>query len=147
MSLFDILVAFPLTRKTYADALQACLLTSSHETLLRLRPHNPDTGMEMLSDSDVNTDDAIVVTNGEEVEAVLNGAFRVDITIKDFQKRMRLSKEVSVEFIARGKVLCAICIVLLLSALQVACGPFLSPSTHRKVTITAGTSTILAPGY
>ena len=38
----------------------------------------------------------------EQDDAVLNGALRAEINIKNFQKRMRVFKEVSVEFIARG---------------------------------------------
>ncbi|KAG8896584.1 hypothetical protein FRB99_008824 [Tulasnella sp. 403] len=100
--LFDLLVSFPLTLATYEDAVQACLLTSSHETFVRLKRYNPSPQVRMLEDDTPDTEDTVTVVNGEDVEAVLNGAFRAEISIKNFQKRMRVFKEVSVEFIARG---------------------------------------------
>lgn len=47
--------------------------------------------------------DSVSVVNGDALEASLNGAFRVDINIRDFQKRMRLFGHVPIEFIARGE--------------------------------------------
>lgn len=103
-TLFDILVSFPLTLEAYADALQACLLTSSHSTFLRLRKYNPEPPLAIpgSDEQDDQSEDTIRVTNGDDAEAALNGAFRVQINIKHFQKRMRVLKEVTVDFIARG---------------------------------------------
>ncbi|KAG9018982.1 hypothetical protein FRB90_007562 [Tulasnella sp. 427] len=105
-TLFNILLSFPLTLEAYADALQACLLTSSHTTFLRLRTYNPEPPLRIPGNDaqDDHAEDTVVVTNGEDVEAALNGAFRVQINIKHFQKRMRILKEVVVEFIARGRM-------------------------------------------
>lgn len=105
-TLFDILLSFPLTLEAYADALQACLLTSSHSTFLRLRKYNPEPPLK-IPGSDHQGDrieDTVLVTNGDDAEAALNGAFKVEITIKHFQKRMRVLKEILVEFIARGRM-------------------------------------------
>lgn len=105
-TLFDILVSFPLTLEAYADALQACLLTSSHSTFLRLRKYNPEPPLAIpgSDEQDDQSEDTIRVTNGDDAEAALNGAFRVQINIKHFQKRMRVLKEVTVDFIARGRM-------------------------------------------
>ncbi|KAG8946218.1 hypothetical protein FRC04_011964 [Tulasnella sp. 424] len=105
-TLFDILLSFPLTLEAYADALQACLLTSSHSTFLRLRKYNPEPPLAIpgSDEQDDQSEDTIRVTNGDDAEAALNGAFRVQINIKHFQKRMRVLKEVTVDFIARGRM-------------------------------------------
>jgi hypothetical protein len=103
-SLFGILLSFPLKQSTYDDALQACLLTSSHATFLVLRSHNPAPAPSIPGYDLSTQDDEVEVTSGNDAEAALNGAFKVSVSLKHFQKRMRLLKEVPIEFIARGKL-------------------------------------------
>ncbi len=101
-TLFGVLLSFPLKTATYADAMQACLLTASHETFMIVKRHNPDPPPSIPS-NDVSeyADDDVSVTIGD-AEAALDGSFKVDVNIKHFQRRMRLLKEVPIEFIARG---------------------------------------------
>lgn len=105
LSVFDLLLSFPLTPDAYSDAIQACLLTSSHATFQLLLQHNP-TPPPVIPGEEIESipPDAVEVFNGEDVEAAISGAFRVTVKLRDFQKRLRVLKEIGVDFVARGRM-------------------------------------------
>ena len=93
-------MSFPLAPPAISDARAACLLTSDDTIFQRLR-HSPgcaglNTAEELLLGA--QPADEVVVENA----AGAVGAFKASIHLVHFQKRMRVSRKVSVEFIARG---------------------------------------------
>lgn len=93
-------MSFPLAPPALADARAACLLTSDDTIFQRLR-HSPgcaglNTAEELLLGA--QPADEVVVENASGAV----GAFKASIHLVHFQKRMRVSRKVSVEFIARG---------------------------------------------
>jgi len=92
----------PLKPSTIADIRLACLLTSDQALFQRLRlspVFSPLSGKdEMLLGVSILPDTIEV----EEVEGDA-GAFMANFEILAFQKRMRVSKRISLEFIARGE--------------------------------------------
>ncbi|KAJ6518884.1 hypothetical protein C8R45DRAFT_1048065 [Mycena sanguinolenta] len=93
----------PLAPATMSDMRLACLLTSDQALFQRLRsspefePLSPTD--EMLLDSTIPPDD-ITVENVDGME----GAFVVDFSVVRFQKRMLVSKAVTLDFIARSRM-------------------------------------------
>ncbi|THU96111.1 hypothetical protein K435DRAFT_778705 [Dendrothele bispora CBS 962.96] len=93
--------AAPLQPSTVSELRLACLLTSDQALFNRLRM-SPDFAPlsgtdQMLLGANVIPDDVVVENlDGDD------GAFAVDLRITQFQKRMRIAKEIGVEFIARG---------------------------------------------
>ncbi|KAF7370530.1 hypothetical protein MSAN_00685100 [Mycena sanguinolenta] len=93
----------PLTPATMSDVRLACLLTSDQALFQRLRsspefePLSPTD--EMLLDATIPPDD-ITVENVDGME----GAFVVDFSVVRFQKRMLVSKAVTLDFIARNRM-------------------------------------------
>lgn len=102
-ALLDALTTFPLTPATYADAIQACILTSAHSIYWRLRRHDTTPSRWMPGSDEIGTQDTIAVDNSDDAEGSINGAFRVRASFKKFQKRMNVLKEARINFIARGK--------------------------------------------
>ncbi|KAF9257843.1 hypothetical protein L218DRAFT_965004 [Marasmius fiardii PR-910] len=95
--------AAPLTPATVEEIKLACLITSDQPLFQRLR-----TSAEFIALS--GTDEMVLggATVPDEVQVVEitsdEGAFAVDIKLMKFQKRMRVSGEVGVDFIARGRM-------------------------------------------
>lgn len=93
--------AAPLNVTTVSDIRLACLQTSDEVLFQRLRhtpAFSPLSGTdEMLLGENIPPDDIVV----EEV-AGNQGEFVVMFRIPHFQKRMRISKRITLEFIARG---------------------------------------------
>ncbi|THV02029.1 hypothetical protein K435DRAFT_367811 [Dendrothele bispora CBS 962.96] len=93
----------PLQPSTVSDVRLACLLTSDQELFKRLRM-SPD--FAPLSGTDQMLLGATMIPDDVVVEN-LDGddqAFAADLRITQFQKRMKISKEIGVEFIARGRM-------------------------------------------
>ncbi|KAJ6591482.1 hypothetical protein DFH09DRAFT_974570 [Mycena vulgaris] len=93
----------PLTPATTSDVRLACLLMSDQVLFQQLRASPefaPLSAMdEMILGATMPPDDNVVEDVASET-----GAFAVDFTVVRFQKRMRVSKRVSLEFIARGRI-------------------------------------------
>ncbi|KAG7091590.1 hypothetical protein E1B28_010611 [Marasmius oreades] len=95
--------AAPLTPATVEEIKLACLITSDQALFQRLR-----TSAEFIALS--GTDEMVLGGKAapDAVEVVEipsdEGAFVVDIKLMKFQKRMRVSGEVGVDFIARGRM-------------------------------------------
>ncbi|KZV97544.1 hypothetical protein EXIGLDRAFT_703195 [Exidia glandulosa HHB12029] len=100
ISLVDLLMSFPLTPASIQDARQACLLNSDDTVFQRLRRSPGCAGLsptdELLLGSPPQ--DRVVVENAEGD----HGAFKVTLHFVHFQKRMRVSRTVRAEFIARA---------------------------------------------
>lgn len=104
----------PLTQYTIYELRLACLATHSNITLQRIRSSPsifPFSGTDcvLLQGSDSAAPargfrDVVEVMEGGETE-VNEGAFSVRLELEMFQRRMRVSNEVQVEFIARGQCL------------------------------------------
>ncbi|KAF7308764.1 hypothetical protein MKEN_01075500 [Mycena kentingensis (nom. inval.)] len=97
-------LAAPLTADTISDIRLACLLTSDQALFQRLRSSAPDFSPlsptdQLLLDAS-SPPDSILVENTPHDEF----AFGVDFTIVRFQTRMRVSKCVELDFIARGRM-------------------------------------------
>ncbi|KAF5391680.1 hypothetical protein D9757_002355 [Collybiopsis confluens] len=103
--LLPILLSYtaPLSPSILTEVRQACLITDDQLLFMRLRlspEFAPLSGTdEMLLGESMIPDDV----NVENMEGD-QGAFAVNFRISHFQKRMRVSKEVAVEFIARGRL-------------------------------------------
>ena len=97
-----LLMASPLSDNTISEICLACLTNSDQKLFQRLRRTAPFAGLsgtdEVLLGGNVPPDDVLV----EEI-ASDHGDFVVHFCIVLFQKRIRISNRVSVEFIARGK--------------------------------------------
>ncbi|THU96105.1 hypothetical protein K435DRAFT_778699 [Dendrothele bispora CBS 962.96] len=93
----------PLQPSTVSEVRLACLLTSDQELFKRLRM-SPDfaplSGTDQMLLGVTMIPDDVVVENLDGDD----GAFAADLRITQFQKRMRISKEIGVEFIARGRM-------------------------------------------
>ncbi|KAJ7170495.1 hypothetical protein C8R43DRAFT_875992 [Mycena crocata] len=93
----------PLTPVTTSDVRLACLLMSDQALFQRLRASPEFAPMsatdELLLDTTMPPDDIFV-----ENVAGDTGAFAVDFAVVRFQKRMRVSNAVVLEFIARGRM-------------------------------------------
>ncbi|KAK0446087.1 hypothetical protein EV421DRAFT_247945 [Armillaria borealis] len=90
----------PLTPSTISELRLACLVTSDQNLFRHLRRElKPLSGTdEMLLGAAGSDDVRVVDTNATE------GAFAAEIKISQFQKRMRVGKEVEVEFIAQARL-------------------------------------------
>ncbi|KAK0236265.1 hypothetical protein EDD85DRAFT_635775 [Armillaria nabsnona] len=90
----------PLTPTTISELRLACLVTSDQNLFRHLRRElKPLSGTdEMLLGAAGSDDVRVVDTNATE------GAFAAEIEISQFQKRMRVGKEVEVEFIAQARL-------------------------------------------
>jgi len=93
----------PLTATTRSDIRLACLLTSDQALFQRLRlsaEFSPLSGTDEILLGATLPLDGIAVHDlpGDE------GAFAVDFEIVQFQKRMRISKSIVLEFIARSRL-------------------------------------------
>lgn len=96
-------LAEPLSAATISDIRLACLVSSDQDLFQQLRrspAFAPLSGPDrMLLEAAVTPDEVIVEdVPGDE------GAFAVHFRLIKFQARMRVSKEVSIEYIARGNV-------------------------------------------
>jgi hypothetical protein len=94
----------PLSSATVADIRHACLITSDQLLFQRLR-QSPDFNSgsatdEMLIGVTLPPDDVEVIDFPDD-----EGSFAVNFGVVKFQKRMMISKSISIEFIARGKYL------------------------------------------
>jgi len=104
LGLLDLLLSFPLTEETRRDAALACMLQSDNELFQRLQQspgwkQTARTGAEeMLLGS--SPEDAVTV---KDVEGD-NGAFQAEFYVPEFQQRMRVSRAVQIEFIARERL-------------------------------------------
>ncbi|KAF9486995.1 hypothetical protein BDN71DRAFT_1485397 [Pleurotus eryngii] len=77
----------PLTPETISEIRLACLITSDQQLFQRLR-------LSPQFSHEITVEDTV----GDE------GAFAVNMAIVQFQKRMQVSREVTVEFIARSRI-------------------------------------------
>ncbi|KAF9463992.1 hypothetical protein BDZ94DRAFT_1257331 [Collybia nuda] len=104
--LFTILLrtAAPLTEPTVSDIYCACIMVSDQALFqsLRFMPEfsSPVSGMDQLLLSHTSDRDKVTV---DDIPGV-NGSFVVGFEIAQFWKRMRVSREITVEFIARGRM-------------------------------------------
>ncbi|KIK63062.1 hypothetical protein GYMLUDRAFT_222859 [Collybiopsis luxurians FD-317 M1] len=93
----------PLSPSILTEVRQACLITDDQLLFQRLRLSPEFASLsgtdEMLLGESMIPDDV----NVENMEGD-QGAFAMDFRIPHFQKRMRVSNEVAVEFIARGRL-------------------------------------------
>ncbi|KAK0500080.1 hypothetical protein EDD18DRAFT_813834 [Armillaria luteobubalina] len=92
--------AVPLTPSTISELRLACLVTSNQDLFRALwRELKPLSGTDTMLLGAAGSDDVrVVATNASE------GAFAAEIEISQFQKRMRVGKEVEVEFIAQARM-------------------------------------------
>ncbi|KAK7051212.1 hypothetical protein VNI00_004712 [Paramarasmius palmivorus] len=95
--------AAPLEPVTLSETRLACLSTSDQALFQRLRlspDFAPLSGTDSMVLGENTIPDEVEVHNipGDE------GAFVVDFKLMQFQKRMKVSKEVGIEFIARGRM-------------------------------------------
>ncbi|KAJ3734322.1 hypothetical protein DFJ43DRAFT_160757 [Lentinula guzmanii] len=93
----------PLSPTILAEVRQACLITDDQLLFQRLRL-SPE--FASLSGTDEMLIGESMIPDDVTVENLLGdeGAFAVNFRIPHFQKRMRVSSEVAVEFIARGRL-------------------------------------------
>jgi hypothetical protein len=97
--------ADPLTPETKSEIRLACLLTSDQALFQRLRllpEFSPLSGTDQILLGASMPPDGIVV---DDVPGDDEGSFVVHFEVVQFQQRMRVSKRVALEFIARGNVL------------------------------------------
>ncbi|KIP09047.1 hypothetical protein PHLGIDRAFT_68360 [Phlebiopsis gigantea 11061_1 CR5-6] len=98
-------MAAPLAPAAVSEVRLACLQASDQALFQRLRhtpAFSPLSGTdEILLGADVPPDDVAV-----EEPAGSQGEFAVRVRVAQFQKRMRVSKQVRLEFIARGRMWC-----------------------------------------
>lgn len=95
--------AAPLTDATISEIRLACLQSSDHvlfQRLRQMRAFAPISGAEEMLLGSSGTSDQVIV---EEVPGD-EGAFVAHFRIVMFQRRMRISKEINLEFIARGRL-------------------------------------------
>ncbi|KAI0740851.1 hypothetical protein C8Q76DRAFT_709217 [Earliella scabrosa] len=95
--------AVPLTAATVDDVRLACLHTSDNALFQRLRSSSefaPLSGKEEIVAGGSKSMDVITVENPEHDDTAFVVRFRVPM----FQKRMRVSEEVRLEFIAKGQL-------------------------------------------
>ncbi|THU81423.1 hypothetical protein K435DRAFT_767273 [Dendrothele bispora CBS 962.96] len=93
----------PLRPSTVSEVHLACLHTLDQELFRRLKM-SPDFAPlsgtdQMLLGATTIPDDVVVENSNRD-----NVAFTANLTITQFQKRMRVSKRIEVEFIARGRM-------------------------------------------
>ncbi|KXN87082.1 hypothetical protein AN958_09292 [Leucoagaricus sp. SymC.cos] len=93
----------PLSPATVADIRHACLITSDQPLFQRLR-QSPDFASgsavdELLIGATLPPDDVEVVNFPDD-----EGSFAVNIGIVKFQKRMMITKTITIEFIARSRM-------------------------------------------
>ncbi|KAF9445949.1 hypothetical protein P691DRAFT_762050 [Macrolepiota fuliginosa MF-IS2] len=93
----------PLSQKTISDIQYACLITSDQPLFQRLR-QSPDFASssaldEMLIGATLPPDDVEVINLPDD-----EGSFTVNLGIVKFQKRMMITKSISIEFIARSRM-------------------------------------------
>jgi len=104
LGLLDLLLSFPLSADTRADASLACMLQSDNELFQRLQSSlgwraTARTGAdEILLGS--SPDDSVTIQNVEGD----NGAFKAEFYMPEFQQRLRVSRTVQIEFIARERL-------------------------------------------
>jgi hypothetical protein len=110
LALIDVLLSFPLTEDTRAEARQACLLTSDNDLFQHLRASpgfSPTSGADDILNLGKKGPDIVKVTN--ESKNAESGAFSAEFDINNFQRRIRVAKSIRVEFIARGTtIICAV---------------------------------------
>ncbi|KAH7096560.1 hypothetical protein BKA62DRAFT_833894 [Auriculariales sp. MPI-PUGE-AT-0066] len=102
ISLVDLLMSFPLAPPALADARAACLLTSDDNIFQRLR-HSPGcAGLNAAEELLLGAQpaDEVIVENAVGT----HGAFKVTMHLVHLQKRMRVSRKLAIEFIARGRI-------------------------------------------
>ena len=100
--------AVPLTAATVDDVRLACLHTSDNALFQRLRSSSefaPLSGKEEIVAGGSKSMDVITVENPEHDDTAFVVRFRVPM----FQKRMRVSEEVRLEFIAKGAFHPSVC--------------------------------------
>lgn len=122
----------PLSPATVADIRHACLVTSDQPLFQRLR-QTPDfiSGSavdEMLMGVTLPPDDVEVINFPDD-----EGSFAVNLGIVKFQKRMMISRTITVEFIARGEAFLPLQLARPLNPTQVACGESISSSYRKTV--------------
>ncbi|TFY63935.1 hypothetical protein EVG20_g6122 [Dentipellis fragilis] len=99
----------PMSAQTIAEVRLACVLNSDHGLFQRIRrrfrPFAPLSGTDemLLSDRGVEVAGACDLVTVEEIRGDV-GAFVASFDIILFQLRMRVSKTVKIEFIARGRL-------------------------------------------
>lgn len=126
-------LAEPLTDATISDIRLACLVTSDQRLFQRLRrspAFAPLSGSDqMLLEASVPPDEVIVEdVPGDE------GAFAVHFRLVKFQARMRVSKEIHMEYIARGMCFdCTLSTRMSLMFPQVGYGDFPFSSAIREL--------------
>lgn len=89
----------PLSAETVTELRLACLATSDQVMFQRLRSHFSSTSGtdQVLLGADLPPDDVVV-----KIGAGTEGAFAVTFAIPQYHKRMMISKEIGLEFVARS---------------------------------------------
>lgn len=106
LGLLDLLLSFPLTEATRSDASVACMLQSDNELFQRIRqsPNWRTTSTYRAEEMLLGRipEDTVSVVN--DTKAADTGAFKAEFHLPEFQKRMRVSRGIQVEFVARGEI-------------------------------------------
>jgi hypothetical protein len=102
----------PLNEDTISELRLACLATSDQPMFQRLR-HLPQFSSipgadQVLLGTDIPQDEVTV-----EIGPGVEGAFAANFQIHQFHKRMMISKEITLEFIARSEYFDVFCIYVL----------------------------------
>ena len=125
--------ADPLTPETKSEIRLACLLTSDQALFQRLRllpEFSPLSGTDQILLGASMPPDGVIV---DDVPGDDEGSFVVHFEIVQFQQRMRVSKRVGLEFIARGA--CTFCVLVykyLCPGVKAGCGVFRFP-LHQEI--------------
>jgi len=104
LGLLDLLLSIPLTSDTRSDAALACMLQSDNELFQRLQ-HSPGWKESVMS----GAEEMLLGSSPEDSVSVVDvegdiGAFKAMFLIPEFQQRMRVSRAIQIEFIARERL-------------------------------------------
>jgi hypothetical protein len=99
--------SLPLNSLSVADARLACVTVSDNALFARLgqryEAFSPRSGTDKMLLGGNDTVDAVSVEEIHGAGAATSAAFNVRFSLTQFQLRMRVSKQVRVEFVARGE--------------------------------------------
>ena len=98
--------SLPINAASVADARLACVTVSDNALFVRLGQHyeafSPRSGTDRVLLGGSDTVDTVSVEEARGGSSNVSAAFTVRFSITQFQLRMRVSKQVKIEFIARG---------------------------------------------
>ena len=101
--------SLPINAASVADARLACVTVSDNALFVRLGQHyeafSPRSGTDRVLLGGSDTVDTVSVEEARGSGSNVSAAFTVRFSITQFQLRMRVSKQVKIEFIARGTLI------------------------------------------